>query len=135
MKTYLTLPTSERQDGLDISHEIWMLARPKKYSESETSQYYCGVLKHPDEPEIAVGPISGYINVHSEADPEPLVELLTPYMTNGDILAMTNAINVAKGGKLNLVDLFRGIPGLSDGLVSKDYLTANDWFQTDDLSA
>lgn len=135
MKTYLTLPTSERQDGLDISHGIWMLARPKKYSESETSQYYCGVLKHPDEPEIALGPISGYINVHSEADPEPLVELLTPYMTNGDILAMTNAINVAKGGKLNLVDLFRGIPGLSDGLVSKDYLTANDWFQTDDLSA
>ena len=53
----LILSTPSIEYAKAVSHELWMLARPRGFSDNETSQYYCGTFAHPDGTKVAIGPI------------------------------------------------------------------------------
>ena len=62
--SYLILSQPSEDYAKAVSHELWMLARPRGISDSETSQFFCGVQKHSDG-RIAIGPLDGNQPTHA----------------------------------------------------------------------
>lgn len=125
---HLILSTPSLDYAKQVSHELWMLARPRQFSAAETSQYYCGTFKHPNEDKVAIGPIDGFQNVHKDADETSFVDLIGDALTEGERLAIINAINVAKGGKIAMSEIIGASPSLSPNLVTRDQMQDLGWF-------
>ena len=126
MNLILSTPSIEYAQA--VSHELWMLARPRGYSDNETSQYYCGTFAHPDGTKVAIGPIDGQQNVHKDADEVAFVDIIRAALTEGEALALTNVINTNKGGKVTLTDIITATPSLAPNLVTREEMQADGWF-------
>ena len=126
MNLILSTPSIEYAQA--VSHELWMLARPRGYSDNETSQYYCGTFAHPDGTKVAIGPIDGKQNVHKDADEVAFVDIIRAALTEGEALALTNVINTNKGGKVQLTDIIGATPSLASNLVTRDEMQDGGWF-------
>ena len=127
---YLILSTPSLEYAQAVSHELWMLARPRGYSDNETSQYYCGWFAHPDGNQVAIGPINGKQNVHRDADEDGFVSLISSAITPEEQLAIINGINVNKGGTVTLTEIIGATPSLAPNLVTREYLDGSGWFPT-----
>ena len=126
MNLILSTPSIEYAQA--VSHELWMLARPRGFSENETSQYYCGTFAHPDGTKVAIGPIDGKQNVHKDADEVAFVDIIRAALTEGEALALTNVINTNKGGKVQLTDIIGATPSLASNLVTREEMQDDGWF-------
>ena len=126
MNLILSTPSIEYAQA--VSHELWMLARPRGFSENETSQYYCGTFAHPDGTKVAIGPIDGQQNVHKNADEVAFVDIIRAALTEGEALALTNVINVNKGGKVTLTDIITATPSLASNLITREGMQNDGWF-------
>jgi hypothetical protein len=124
----LILSTPSIEYARAVSHELWMLARPRGFSENETSQYYCGTFAHPDGTKVAIGPIDGKQNVHKDADEVAFVDIIRAALTEGEALALTNVINTNKGGKVQLTDIIGATPSLAPNLITREGMQADGWF-------
>ena len=125
---YLILSTPSLEYAQAVSHELWMLARPRGYSDNETSQYYCNWFAHPDGNQVAIGPIDGTQNVHRDADENSFVSLISSAITPEEQLAIINGINVNKGGTVTLTEIIGATPSLAPNLVTREYLDGSGWF-------
>ena len=101
---YLILSTPSEDYAKAVSHELWMLARPRGVSDSETSQNFCGVQKHSDG-RIAIGPLDGTQPVHADADELSFAKKIRDAVTIEEEEAIVAAIIAAKGGSIRLLDL------------------------------
>lgn len=132
MQHYLILSQPSKEYGLAVSHELWMLARPRGISDNETSQYYCGVLSHADG-RVAIGPLDGTQPVHVNADELSFGELIGHAITEAEEDAIIASITEAKGGSINVLSLIEASPSLSPNLRTYDQLEADGWFPTEDI--
>ena len=133
MNLILSNPSAEY--GQAISHELWMLARPRGISDGETSQFYCGVMSHPDGTKVAIGPIDSDqpVPVHAQADVSAFVNLMSEGVTAEEASAIEAAITAAKGGKMNILHIIQASPSLSPNLITREQMEATGWFPTDEV--
>ena len=129
--TYLILSQPSEEYALAVSHELWMLARPRGISDNETSQYFCGVLTH--DGQVAIGPLDGTQPVHADADELSFGQLIGAAITEEEEDAIIAAITEAKGGSINIVDLVSMSPSLSSNLRTYEQLEADGWFTSEEL--
>ena len=129
--TYLILKTPSEEYAQAVSHELWMLARPRNISANETSQLFCGVQKHADG-RIAIGPLDGTQPVHADADELSFAELIGHAVTEAEEDGIIAAITEAKGGSIRVLDLIEASPSLSPNLRTREQLEADGWFPTDE---
>ena len=125
--TYLILSQPSEEYGKAVSHELWMLARPRGISSNETSQYLCGVLVHTDG-RVAIGPIEQPQPVHADADELSFGALIGHAVTEEEEQHIVDTINTSKGGQIMIVDLIAALPSLSPNLRTYDQLKADGWF-------
>jgi len=126
--TYLILSTPSEDYAKAVSHELWMLARPRGISDNETSQFYCGTLSHPDGTQVAIGPLDGTQPVHADADELSFGQLIGHAVTEEEEDAIIAAITEAKGGSIRILDLIEASPSLSPNLRTREQLDADGWF-------
>jgi len=129
----LILSTPSVEYGKAISHELWMLARPRGISDSETSQFYCGVMSHPDGTQVAIGPIDGTQRVHANADELAFAELISNAVTAEEEALIISAISESKGKSISVLSLIEASPSLSSNLVTHEQMKAAGWFSTEEL--
>ena len=129
---YLILSTPSEDYAKAVSHELWMLARPRGISDSETSQFYCGVQKHTDG-RIAIGPLDGTQPVHADADELSFGQLIGQAITEEEEAGIVASITEAKGGSISIVGLIEASPSLSPNLRTREQLEAAGWFPTEEL--
>tara|TARA_R110002012_G_scaffold130733_1_gene283263 strand:- start:1321 stop:1719 length:399 start_codon:yes stop_codon:yes gene_type:complete len=127
---YLILPEASEDNGKAVSHELWMLARPREYSSGETSQYFCGTFAHPDGTKVAIGPIGQFISVHTDANEVAFADLIGHAVTEPEKAAIIEAINAAKGGSIQLIDIIQSLPSTKNNIRTYDQLIADKWFAT-----
>ena len=125
--THLILSQPSEDYAKAVSHELWMLARPRGISDNETSQYFCGVQKHADG-RIAIGPLDGTQPVHADADELSFGQLIGHAVTEEEEDGIIAAITEAKGGSIRILDLIEASPSLSPNLRTRDELEAQGWF-------
>ena len=130
--TYLILSQPSEDYAKAVSHELWMLARPRGISDSETSQYFCGVQKH-DDGRIAIGPLDGTQPVHADADELSFGELIGHAITEEEEAGIVAAITEAKGGIIRILSIIEASPSLSPNLRTYDQLKADGWFPTEEV--
>jgi hypothetical protein len=130
--SYLILSQPSEDYAKAVSHELWMLARPRGISDSETSQFFCGVQKHSDG-RIAIGPLDGTQPVHADADELSFGELIGQAITEEEKAGIVASITEAKGGSISIVGLIEASPSLSPNLRTYDQLEADGWFTTEEL--
>jgi len=130
--THLILSQPSEEYAKDVSHELWMLARPRGISDSETSQYFCGVQKHADG-RIAIGPLDGTQPVHADADELSFGVLIGAAITEEEEAGIVAAITEAKGDSIDIVALVESSPSLSPNLRTYDQLKADGWFTTEEI--
>jgi hypothetical protein len=130
--SYLILSQPSEDYAKAVSHELWMLARPRGISDSETSQFFCGVQKHSDG-RIAIGPLDGTQPVHADADELSFGELIGQAITEEEEAGIIASITEAKGGSISIVGLIEASPSLSQNLRTYDQLEADGWFTTEEL--
>ena len=130
--TYLILSQPSEDYAKAVSHELWMLARPRGISDSETSQYFCGVQKHSDG-RIAIGPLDGTQPVHADADELSFGALIGAAITEEEEAGIVAAITEAKGGSIDILSLIEASPSLSPNLRTYDQLKADGWFTTQEI--
>jgi hypothetical protein len=132
---HLILTQPSEDYGQAISHELWMLARPRGISDGETSQFYCGVMSHPDGTKVAIGPIDGdqSVPVHAQADVSAFVNLMSEGVTAEEATAIEAAITEAKGGGVNILQIVEASPSLSPNLITREQMEATGWFSTDEV--
>ena len=130
--TYLILTQPSEEYARAISHELWMLARPRNISEGETSQYFCGVSSHPDG-RVMIGPLDGTQPVHADADELSFGQLIGAAITEEEEAGIVAAITEAKGGSIDIVDLISLSPSLSPNLRTRDQLEAAGWFTSEEV--
>jgi hypothetical protein len=123
----LILSTPSIEYAKAVSHELWMLARPRGYSENETSQYYCETFAHPDGTKAAIGPIDGQQNVHEDADEVAFVNLIDAAITDQDRTDIINAINAARGGTIQMQSVIAAT-SLGANLRTREELEVDGWF-------
>jgi len=99
--TYLILSQPSEEYAQAVSHELWMLARPRGISANETSQYFCGVIQH--DGQVAIGPLDGSQPVHADADELSFGQLIAPAITEEEEAGIVEAITAAKGGSIDIV--------------------------------
>ena len=131
--SYLILSQPSKEYGLAISHELWMLARPRGISDNETSQNLCGVFKCVGYEQYAIGPLDGTHPVHADADELSFGQLIGHAVTELEEDAITQAIIEAKGGSINILSLIEASPSLSPNLRTYAQLDADGWFPTDEI--
>ena len=129
--TYLILSQPSEEYARAISHELWMLARPRGISENETSQYFCGVKTH--DGQVAIGPLDGSQPVHADADELSFGQLIAPAITEEEEAGIVAAVTEAKGGSIDIVALIEASPSLSPNLRTYEQLKADGWFTTDEI--
>ena len=130
--THLILSQPSEEYAKAVSHELWMLARPRGISDNETSQYYCGVQKHNDG-RIAIGPLDGTQPVHAEADELSFGVLIRDAITTEEEAAIIGAINNAKGGAISILSVLTESPSLSSNLLTRGEMEADGWFSGDEI--
>ena len=130
--SYLILSTPSEDYANAISHELWMLARPRGISSNETSQFFCGIQKHTDG-RISIGPLDGSQPVHSDADELSFGQLIGHAVTEAEEDGIIAAITEAKGGSISIVGLVEASPTLSPNLRTYDQLKADGWFATEEI--
>lgn len=130
--TYLILSQPSEEYGKAVSHELWMLARPRGISENETSQFFCGVITHADG-RVAIGPLDGAQPVHADADELSFGNLIGAAITEEEEAGIEAAINEAKGGSIDIVALISASPSLSPNLRTREQLDAAGWFPTEEI--
>ena len=131
--SYLILKTPSKEYASAISHELWMLARPRGISDNETSQFFCGTLAHPDGAQLCIGPLDGTQPVHADADEVAFGQLIGPAITEEEEAAIVAAITEAKGGSIRILDLIEASPSLAPNLRTRDQLDASGWFPTQEV--
>jgi len=129
--TYLILSQPSEEYARAVSHELWMLARPRGISDNETSQYFCGVLTH--DGRVAIGPLDGTQPVHADADELSFAELIGHAVTEEEEDAIVAAITEAKGGSIRILDLIEASPSLSANLRTREQLDDDGWFSSDEI--
>ena len=129
---YLILSTPSIEYANAISHELWMLARPRGVGDSETSQYFCGVQPHADG-RVAIGPLDGTQPVHADADELSFASLIGHAVTEIEEDAVTQAITEAKGGSISILSIIEASPSLSPNLRTRSQLEADGWFPTEEI--
>ena len=129
---YLILSQPSQEYANAVSHELWMLARPRGISDNETSQFYCGVHVHSDG-RVAIGPIDQPQQVHANADELSFAELIGNAVTEAEEQAIIDAIIEAKGGTIQLLDIIAASPSLSPNLRTYGQLDADGWFPTEEI--
>ena len=129
---YLILSTPSEEYAKAVSHELWMLARPRGISDSETSQFYCGVDVHTDG-RVAIGPLDGTQPVHADADELSFGQLIGQAITEEEEAGIVASITEAKGGSISIVGLIEASPSLSPNLRTREQLEAAGWFPTEEL--
>ena len=130
--TYLILSQPSEDYANSISHELWMLARPRGISDNETSQFFCGVQTH-DDGRIAIGPLDGTQPVHADADELSFGQLIGHAVTDEEEAGIIAAITEAKGGSIDLVGLIAASPSLLNNLRTRAQLEADGWFPTEEI--
>jgi hypothetical protein len=130
--SYLILSQPSEDYAKAVSHELWMLARPRGISDSETSQFYCGVQKHTDG-RVSIGPLDGTQPVHADADELSFGQLIGQAITKEEEAGIVASITEAKGGSISIVGLIEASPSLSPNLRTYDQLEADGWFTTEEL--
>jgi len=133
--TYLILSQPSEEYARAASHELWMLARPRNISDSETSQFFCGVQKHSDG-RISIGPLDQWGRmkpVHADADELAFAAKIGEAVTEEEEAGIVAAINEAKGGSIDIVGLIEASPSLSPNLRTYDQLKADGWFTSEEL--
>ena len=129
----LILSTPSVEYGKAISHELWMLARPRGISDNETSQFYCGVMSHPDGNQVAIGPIDGTQRVHANADELSFAELISDAVTAEEEALIISAISESKGGSISVLSLIEASSSLSPNLINREQMEAAGWFPTEEV--
>ena len=129
----LILSTPSVEYGKAISHELWMLARPRGISDNETSQFYCGVMSHPDGNQVAIGPIDGTQRVHANADELAFAELISDAVTAEEKALIISAISESKGGSISVLSLIEASSSLSPNLINREQMEAAGWFPTEEV--
>jgi len=129
--TYFILSQPSEEYARAISHELWMLARPRGISENETSQYFCGVKTH--DGQVAIGPLDGSQPVHADADELSFGQLIAPAITEEEEAGIVAAVTEAKGGSIDIVALIEASPSLSPNLRTYEQLKADGWFTSDEI--
>ena len=130
--TYLILSQPSVEYANAVSHELWMLARPRNISEGETSQILCHPKTHTDG-RVALGPLDGTQSVHADADELSFAQLIGHAVTEEEEDAIVAAITEAKGGSIDIVALIEASPSLSPNLRTYEQLEADGWFTTDEI--
>tara|TARA_R110001632_G_scaffold90906_1_gene195090 strand:- start:872 stop:1267 length:396 start_codon:yes stop_codon:yes gene_type:complete len=130
---YLILKTPSKEYASAISHELWMLARPRGISDNETSQFFCGTLAHPDGAQLCIGPLDGSQPVHADADEVAFGQLIGPAITEEGGAAIVAAITEAKGGSIRILDLIEASPSLLPNLRTREQLDAEGWFVSEEI--
>ena len=130
---YLILSTPSIDYADAVSHELWMLARPRGISDNETSQFLCGRYAHPDGTQVAIGPIERPQPVNANADELAFATLISAAITDEEKQAIIDAINAAKGGTIQLLDVISASPSLSPNLRTREQLDAAVWFPTEEI--
>ena len=131
--SYLILKTPSKEYASAISHELWMLARPRGISDNETSQFYCGTLAHPDGAQLCIGPLDGSQPVHADADEVAFGQLIGPAITEEEEAAIVAAITEAKGGSIRILGLIEASPSLLPNLRTREQLDAEGWFVYEEI--
>ena len=129
--TSLILSQPSEEYARAVSHELWMLARPRGISDNETSQYFCGVLTH--DGQVAIGPLDGTQPVHADADELSFGQLIGAAITEEEEAGIVAAITEAKGGSIDIVDLISLSPSLSANLRTREQLDDDGWFSSDEI--
>ena len=129
---YLILSQPSEEYAKAVSHELWMLARPRGISDSETSQFYCGVDVHTDG-RVAIGPLDGTQPVHADADELSFGQLIGQAITKEEEAGIVASITEAKGGSISIVGLIEASPSLSPNLRTREQLEADGWFTTEEI--
>ena len=129
---YLILSQPSKEYGLAVSHELWMLARPRGISDGETSQYYCGVLSHADG-RVAIGALDGTQPVHADADELSFGQLIGHAVTEAEEDGIIAAITEAKGGAISILAIVAASPSLALNLRTREQLEADGWFPSEDI--
>jgi len=130
--SYLILSTPSEDYAKAVSHELWMLARPRGIRDSETSQYFCGVQKHSDG-RIAIGPLDGTQPVHADADELSFGQLIGHAVTEAEEDAIIQAITEAKGRSISILSIIEASPSLANNLRTREQLETQGWFPTEEL--
>ena len=130
--TYLILSQPSEEYARAISHELWMLARPRGISEGETSQILCHPKTHADG-RVALGPLDGTQPVHADADELSFGQLIGAAITEEEEAGIVAAITEAKGGSIDIVALISMSPSLSSNLRTYEQLEADGWFTSEEL--
>jgi len=128
--TYLILSQPSEEYAKAVSHELWMLARPRHISENETHQFFCGVWTHNGQ--VAIGPLDGTQPVHADADELSFGNLIGAAITEEEEAGIVAAITEAKGGSIDIVGLIESSPSLSPNLRTYVQLEADGWFASTD---
>ena len=131
--SYLILKTPSKEYASAISHELWMLARPRGISDNETSQFFCGTLAHPDGAQLCIGPLDGTQPVHADADEVAFGQLIGHAITEEEEAAIVAAITEAKGGSIRILDLVEASPSLSLNLRTREQLDTEGWFVSEEI--
>ena len=129
---YLILSTPSEDYAKAVSHELWMLARPRGISDSETSQFYCGVQKHSDG-RVSIGPLDGTQPVHADADELSFAAKIGHAVTEAEKEGITQAIIDAKGGSISILSIIEASPSLSPNLRTREQFEADGWFPTTEV--
>ena len=129
--TYLILSQPSEDYAKLVSHELWMLARPRGISDGETSQFFCGVKTH--DGQVAIGPLDGTQPVHADADELSFGKLIGAAITEEEEAGIVAAITEAKGGSIDIVGLIESSPSLSPNLRTYDQLNADGWFTNEEI--
>lgn len=131
--SYLILSTPSEDYAKAVSHELWMLARPRGISDNETSQFFCGCYAHPDGTQVAIGPIEDPQYVHANADEQAFATLIGPAITGEEEQEIVAAIEEAKGGSINVLSIIQASPSLAPNLRTREQLKASGWFPNTEI--
>jgi hypothetical protein len=124
---YLVLSVPDLNYANSVSHEMWMISRPRSVSANETSQYFCGTFMHNDGTQVAIGPVNRTQAVHADADEIALVDLIDAAITAGDRQHIIDSIVAAQGSTVNIQTVLEGTT-LAPNLKTYAELTTDGWF-------
>ena len=125
---YLILSSASIEYAEALSHELWMLARPRDISNNETSQFLCGWYAHPDGTQVAIGPIDGMHLVHINADVEAFVGLIGNAITVEEAEVISAGLNNSMGSTISIVEMIENTPSIANNLITNEQMQESGWF-------
>lgn len=127
---YLVLSIASEVYAESISSALWSISIPPSIKSGHHTILYTSWVVHPLDASVALYVPDETQPVHTDADIDSLMSVITAAITTDESNAIRTAIGSRKGSTISFLEILQASPSLAPNLKTREQMETDGWFSS-----